>query len=186
MAGWGGFFGGGVGEYATNKKFRGGVNDFLFGKDPNLEKFDQWTPEQQGLFGEQTGGLKGSYGSAMDILKQYLEPGSEAYQAFANPYMQEFEQQTIPGLSERFAGMGAQGGALSSSGFGQALGAAGGNLQTNLAQLRAQLQQKATGDIFGEYNRALGQQPFGYKQNPGKEGQLGNIIAAIVKAFSGG
>jgi hypothetical protein len=45
-----------------------------------------------------------------------------------------FEQRTIPGLAERFAGMGG----LKSSGFAGALGQAGSDLERQLAALRSQ------------------------------------------------
>ena len=53
--------------------------------------------------------------------------------------MQQYEQHTIPGHAERFAGMGGMGGGLSSSGFGQSLSSAGGNLQSLLAALKSSL-----------------------------------------------
>lgn len=172
--------------YGMNKTLMKEGKSFLFGEDPYLQKFETMSPEQKGLFGEQTGALQGGYGQAMDVLRQFLDPSSQAYQSFADPYMREFEQQTIPGLAERFAGAGAQGGALSSSGFGQALSSAGSNLQSNLVSMKTGLMRQSAGDIFGEYNRALGQQPFGYTQNPGKQGMAAQLIAALVKAFAGG
>lgn len=100
---------------------------------------------------------KGLYGSKFDITKspqyaqsladlsqagQYykglMDPSSEAYEKFKAPMMTEFQQQIIPGISERFAGMGAQ----SSSAFGQQLGAAGAGLEERLAALRTGLQQE--------------------------------------------
>jgi hypothetical protein len=84
-----------------------------------------------------TGQLGSAYGGALDLLKQYLNPDSHMFQSLAAPHMRQFNEQTIPGIAEQFAGGGAMGGGLSSSGFAQSLGAAGGGLQERLAALQA-------------------------------------------------
>jgi hypothetical protein len=112
------------------------------------------------------GSLGQGYQGALGLQQQLMDPSSEAVQQFAEPYMRQFEQQTVPGLAERFAGLGAMGGGLSSSGVGQALGAAGGNLQAQLAALKAGLGQQAAQQLMGQYGgmlgSALGAQPFAY------------------------
>ena len=95
-----------------------------------------------------------------------LSGSPEAYEKFAAPHLRQFQEQTIPMLAERFAGLGGGlgGGALGSTGFGQAVGGAGAQLQSNLANLYAQLQQQAAQSAFGNYNQlsslALGLSPF--------------------------
>ena len=127
------------------------------------------------MFGEK-GGLGQGMQNSISYQNQLMDPNSESINQFAAPYLHEFEQQTIPGLAEKFAGMGAMGGGLSSSGFGQSLGAAGGNLQTMLAQLKAQLGQQAANQMMGQYGSMAGMglsaQPFGYAkpQMGGTEG----------------
>jgi len=125
----------------------------------------------EGMIGPQ-GQLGQGYGESLNYLRDLLNPDSEAYQKFADPYMKEFEQQTIPGLAERFAGLGGgMGGGLSSSGFGQSLSAAGGNLQSQLAQLKASLAGQAAQQLMGQYgtltNSVLGAKPFGYQHTQG-------------------
>lgn len=114
------------------------------------------------------GQLGQGYSGAIDYQKQLMDPSSDAVNQFAQPYMDQFEQTTIPGLAERFAGMGGMGGGLSSSGFGQSLSAAGGNLQNQLAALKAGLGQQAAQSLMGQYgqmsNQALGTDTFGYQQ----------------------
>lgn len=121
--------------------------------------FSQISPE--GQLGE-------GYGQALQGLMSLMDPSSEAFDQFAAPYKAEFEQQIVPGLAERFAGAGAQGGALSSSGFGQALGAAGGQLEANLAGLKSGLMMQAMQDIMGQYGQmsgmGMGAQPFMYQK----------------------
>jgi len=145
----------------------------FFGKD-KMGKVDTMTKEQKGLLNQlnQMLGLQGQLGqgyqNSLGYQQQMMDPSSEAVNQFAQPYMNQFEQQTVPGLAERFAGMGAMGGGLSSSGFGQALSSAGGNLQAQLAQLKAGLGQQAAQSLMGQYGNMMGMglnaQPFGYTQ----------------------
>jgi hypothetical protein len=145
-----------------------------FGGGDQMTKVPTMTREQKGLLSQlmkmlnPQGQLGGAQQGAINYQQQLMDPSSQAVDQFAQPYMNQFNQQTIPGLAERFAGMGAMGGGLSSSGFGQALGAAGGNLQTQLAALKAGLGQNAAQSLMSQYGgltgQALGAQPFGYQQ----------------------
>lgn len=145
--------------------------DWLFGQS-GMQKLPTMNPQQKQILQQlmQMLNPQGQVGQGQMQGNQYLQdlmnPNSEAVNQFTQPYMNQFNQQTVPGLAERFAGMGAQGGGLSSSGFGQALGAAGANLQTNLAALKAGLGQQAAGQLMSQYGnmtgQALGAQPFGY------------------------
>jgi len=155
-----------------------------------MKKVPTYTKEQNALLKQilgmlNPGGQLGQgYGQSLDYQKQLMDPSSEAVNQFAQPYMQEFEQQTVPGLAERFAGMGAMGGGLSSSGFGQSLSSAGGNLQSQLAALKAGLGQQAAQSLMGQYGgmagMGLGAQPFGYQQQG--PSMLGGLIGAWGKA----
>lgn len=151
------------------------------GRDPSWNQISNLDRGQQRLLRNdirQAGQLqKGGYGDAMSLLQQYLNPQSGVYQNFEKPYLQEFEQKTVPGLAEKFAGLGAMGGGLSSSGFGQSLGAAGANLQTQLAQMKDQFRRQSINDLLGQYNqltnRGLGTKSFENVYDPGTQGQLG-------------
>ncbi len=164
--------------------------NFLFGDDDSYDQLPTLNKGQLGHLDSLGGQLKqlgrGGYGDAMSILQEYLNPQSDIYQNFEAPYMQQFEQQTIPQLAERFAGMGAMGGGLSSSGFGQALGAAGGNLQTQLAQMKQQYQRQSINDFLGQYNQMnnqyLGTRPFENTYQPGSTG----LIGGALNSFAGG
>lgn len=149
----------------------GGASGFFGGED-KMKKIPTMTKEQESLLSQmmQMLGPQGGLGQGMqkgiDYQNQLMDPSSEAVRQFTQPYMNEFEQQTVPGLAERFAGMGGMGGGLSSSGFGQSLSSAGGNLQAQLAQLKAGLGQQAANSLMGQYGNMSGQalsaQPFGY------------------------
>lgn len=167
------------------------LSNFLFGSSPKMKQVPTMNPQQQQLFSQLMqmlggqGGIGQGQQESTDLLRQYLDPSSEAVQQFTDPYMQEFNQRTVPGLAERFAGAGAMGGGLSSSGFGQSLSAAGGNLQSQLAALRAGLGQQAAGQLMNQYGNmsqgALSQRPFGYTYQPGSQGFLGNLAAGYAQ-----
>lgn len=173
----------GIWEFLTGKKDKniqqstltGGQGDFL------SQLLQQLT---------QMGGQNGGVGNAMNILQQYLDPNSDIYKNFEQPYLNEFNQQTVPGLSERFSGMGAMGGGLSSSGFGQSLSSAAGNLQSNLAQMKSGMQRNAINDLFGQYNQqsnqALGTRAFENQYQPGTTGLLGQVLPAAASGLTGG
>lgn len=154
----------------------GGLGGFGGQKD-QFKKYDTMSSGQKNIFNQLINMLGGGgqigqgYQGAMNLQNQYMDPSSQAVNQFADPYMRQFEQQTIPGLAERFAGMGALGGGLSSSGFGQSLSSAGGNLQSQLAALKAGLGQQAAQSLMGQYgnmtNQVLGMQPFAYGFQPG-------------------
>lgn len=153
----------------------GGLMGLFGGGDDKMGKVATMTKEQKALLAQmmQMLGPQGGLGQGMqggiDLQRQLMDPNSEAVRQFSDPYMKEFEQQTVPGLAERFAGMGGgMGGGLSSSGFGQSLSSAGGNLQSQLAQLKAGLGQNAAQSLMSQFGgmsgQAMGAQPFGYTQ----------------------
>lgn len=82
----------------------------------------------------------------------YNDP--EFFKSFEAPLQRQFEEQTVPGLANRFAGMGS-GGSLGSTAFRNQLGREGSNLSTNIAALRGGMQQQGV-------NQSLqyAQQPF--------------------------
>jgi hypothetical protein len=163
-----------------------GIFDFLFGKESKIKKLPTMSDQQGELFKSLLGSLQGGNNQAMNLLQQYLNPQSDIYQNFEKPYLQQFEQETVPMLAERFAGAGAQGGALSSSGFGQALSSAGSNLQTGLAQMKSGMQRQSIQDILGMNQMALGTSPFSYLQKPASAGFLPQLMAAMLKTGAGG
>jgi hypothetical protein len=165
------------------------VKEFLFGSPDKLKKVPTGTKEQQALHKDILSQAQNLAGGGYDQAQQYynslLQPGNEAFQNFAAPFMQNFQEQIIPGIMERFAG----GGALSSSGFGQALGGAGAGLQSQLAQLFAQLQSQAAGAQTNQYNQlaqtGLNYQPFAYHQQQGSQGMMGPMMSGLTSAFAG-
>ena len=82
------------------------------------------TPRGYERFSTLSGQQQDIYDTLLSKLKGQL--GGEGMDTFKAPYLREFEEKIIPGLAERFAGMGA--GSQSSSAFEQALGSSGADL----------------------------------------------------------
>jgi|GEM_PF-991018 hypothetical protein len=179
-----------------------------------LNKYDQsggpgsGTPEQfkklktstraqdkfaRGLY-ESGGGLNQNplYQQGQDYLSRILGNNQQAYEDFEAPYMQNFNERIAPGIAERFAGMGTGAGALNSSAFQQTLAHAGRGLQSDLAQMRAGLQQNAAnqslqyaqqpisnllqGLNFHKYENAY------MPRQPGMTDSLAKILPSILQA----
>ncbi len=177
--------------------FLSNIGSTLFGSEEKLKKLPTMTPEQQSQLMQvlqhldPSGQLGQAYEQSLGGLQEFMDPSSEAMQRFSDPYMRQFEQQTVPGLAERFAGAGGGlGGGLSSSGFGQALSSAGSDLQSNLASMKTGLQRQAIGDIMNQYTgmsqQGLGAQPFAYGRQQAEPGLLGHYAQAGFPGFGQG
>jgi hypothetical protein len=167
-------------------------SEWLFGSPDKLKKVATGTKEQQGLhnsiLGQAMGmqGQGGGYDLAQNYFNNFLgDNQQQAFDQFSQPYLQQFQEQMLPQIAERFAGMGA----LSSSGFGQSLGGAASGLQSQLAQLFSQLQSQAAGQQYNQYNQlsqtGLNYQPFAYQQKQGSGGMLAPLLGGIGTAMGG-
>jgi hypothetical protein len=169
------------------------LTDWLFGSGNEIKKLPTGTSAQQQFGGndlikwlqgmmQQGGGFQ----QANQYDQSLLQPGQEGFNQFAQPYNQQFEQKVLPGIAERFAGAGA----LSSSGFGQALGGASSDFQSQLAQLFSQLQGQAAQRQQGQFGNlsqlGLGYSPFAYQEKQGQQGFLPQLAAAGIKGYMGG
>ena len=158
-----------------------GLYDFLFGKEEKMQQVPTMNPQQmqmlqQMLTGMGGGGFGGgAMGAGMQNLTDILSNNPEAMQKFDAPYMRQFQQKTVPGLAERFAGMGS-GGSMGSSAFNQSMGQAGAGLQEQLAALHGQMQQGAMGQLQGMMGMGLGAKPFENIFRPETQGLLGNLM----------
>lgn len=162
----------------------------LFGgggaQNDKLKKVPTGNPQQEALhnsilaqaMGMSQGG--GGYQQAQNYYNNFLgDNQQQAFNQFSQPYQQQFNEQILPQIAERFAGAGA----LSSSGFGQALGGASAGLQSQLAQLFSQLQGNAASQQYGQYNHlaqmGLNHDPFDYATQKGSTGIGGNFLAGL-------
>ena len=150
------------------------LSEYLFGSKPKAEKVSVLTPEQQALQNQLVGGLGAPTQSGLDFLSALLSGDPEALNAFEAPLIQQFEQETIPGLAERFAQYDAQG----SSGFKNSLAGASKDLTTNLAALRGQLQMNALGNLGGLLGLGT-QQSFQPLMKQGSQGLFGSALTGF-------
>jgi hypothetical protein len=148
--------------------------------------FNTGTKQQSSFLQQLLGSLQGQssnigqnplFQQGSNYLQQLLSGSPESTAAFEAPAMRQFNEQTIPGLAERFSGLGA--GAQSSSAFQQALGQAGAGLSENLQALRSGLQ-------FGGLGQALNysQQPISNLQGFGQLG-LGTQMRGFMPKQQG-
>lgn len=111
-------------------------------------------------------------------LEQLQNPQA-GFAPIAQQAREQFEQQTVPSIAERFSALGS--GAQGSSAFGQQLGAAGAGLESDLASQQAKFGQKQQG--LAQQLAGLGMQPsFETKIQPGSEGLIEKGIGAYLGA----
>ncbi len=154
------------------------VSTLLPGQQPN---FRQLQNAAQGA------GAGGAFGSGADYWYNILNDNPQLMQQFSAPEMRNFQQNTIPGLAEQFAGMGS--GGLSSSGFRNASVNAGVDLQERLGALRAQLKQNASQGLMGLGQQALGnysQDVMTQQGSPGFGATVAPLIGTAVGSMFGG
>lgn len=149
----------------------------LFGggksKRPKIKYEPDYEPDQLELLQELTQGVRSGNKDALSYLNSILSNEEGAFQDFEDPFKQQFEQQTVPTILERFSGAGARG----SSGLQQTLASAGKDLSTNLAAQRAQLKQGAINQLLGFQEPALAKRRTRYMQE-GRPGIFENLRGA--------
>lgn len=136
-----------------------------------MQIFNQLLQSMQGMGGIQNNPL---YQSGADYWQSLLRGDDEAFADFEAPFKRQFNEETVPGLAERFSNIGS--GSQNSSAFGQALSSAGSSLTENLAALRGGLRNQAAQQALGYAQQpysnmmdALGMQTMAYSQKPQKQ-----------------
>lgn len=125
------------------------------GKKEQFRQFDQYDPQQSQM---------------SNWLLQQGQQNSN-FGDIANQEVNRFNQDTIPGLAERFTAMG---NGQRSSGFQNALGMAGSDLGTRLAALRSQ---------FGLQQLGMGMRPHIENQYiPRQAGAIEGFFGGLSKA----
>lgn len=162
------------------------------------------TKPQRGLLNQTISGLAGQssniaqnplFQQAQGYLQQLLSGSPESTKAFEAPAMRQFNEKTIPQLTNFFGGQGAG----SSSSFQQALGQHGAALSENLQSLRSGLQMQAlpealnfaqqpVSNLLDFSNLGLNTQAQGYA--PRQQGFLKSLLTGLAPgvgaAFGGG
>lgn len=154
------------------------IGKFFFGSPEKHKRVSTLTKDQESLLNQllsamQGQGAGGGFGSAADYFYNILNDNPELMDQFFAPEMRRFQQETIPGLAEQFAGMGS--GALSSSGFRNAAVNAGTDLQERLGAIRAGLKQQAASGLMGLGQAGLGNYTQDVMTRAGSPGLFGSI-----------
>lgn len=162
----------------------GGLLGFLGGQEENkLKKLSNYDPNQQQIHNQTGEALQGGGGIAklIAMLQDMINPDSEYHKAYEDQQMGQFNEVTLPNIGERFAGAGANSGALSSSGFGQALGGAAAGLQRDLAVNKRDVIMRALQALQSQYQNYQQQKPFDYYEKPGSAGLVESAIPGIAQ-----
>lgn len=172
----------GLAPKSWNKK----ASQFLTGTPEKRENVSTLRPEQEQLYQQlqQAGmnpGAGGAFGDAADYYRDLLSNDSQTAQQMQAPEIRQFNEQTIPGLSEQFAGMGS--GGLSSSGFRNAAVNAGTDLSERLGAIRANLRQQGAAGLAGIGSQGLQNYSQNMVTQPGSEGFLSQIAPAVGTAI---
>ncbi len=164
--------------------FGGGNEQGKFQQRPLLSR-SQRPVLKQLTNAAQRPGAGGAFGESADYYRNLLSNDSQDYQDFAAPEMRQFNEQTIPGLAEQFAGMGS--GGLQSSGFRNAAVGAGADLGERLGAIRASLRQQGAQGLFNVGQQAISPSYTGNMYRPPAEGGynsfgqgLGNLGSQFV------
>lgn len=158
------------------------IGNFLTGTPEKRENVSTLRPEQEGLYNQLVNsgmnqGAGGAFGTSADYYRNLLSDDSADYNSFAAPQLRQFNEQTIPGLSEQFAGMGS--GGLSSSGFRNAAIGAGTDLSERLGAIRANLRQSGAQGLQNIGQTGLQNYSQNMTTQPGTEGFLAPALGAL-------
>lgn len=130
--------------------------------------------------------------NAFQYLNSILSDEEGAFEDFERPAMEQFQQQTVPSILERFSGAGAR----SSSALNQTLGQAGRGLSSDLAAQRSQLKNNAISQLLNYTGKGLQQTSMPYRQErqPGlfeqlqgsAQGGFQELMQSLRQKYSGG
>lgn len=144
------------------------LNEIFFGKKPKLKQMPNYTQGQTSFMDTILQMLQDPTEESISWLKSLF--GDEGFEDFERPLLEQFEQQTIPSILERFTG----GGARSSSGLNQALAQAGRGLSGDIAAQRSGLRMQAMNPLQNFANIGLNKQTTPY-QTSGTQGVFGGL-----------
>jgi hypothetical protein len=152
--------------------------DWLTGSESKVKDYHPYTDEQEAFINQivqQTGPLNMQ---GMDYLRSILSNDPRAFEQFEAPIKQQYEEETIPGILERFSSSGAR----NSSALNQSLARSGRDLSTQLSAQRANLRDSALGRLMQMNQTGLTQtkQPYTVQGREGLAGPLLNLGASVL------
>lgn len=130
------------------------------GKKTKLNNYNPYTPEQQQFQGQALQGAQNLTPSVFDYLQQILSNEPSAFEDFERPYQEQFQEQTVPFLLDRFLGGQEKG----SGSLNLALAQAGRQLSGDLSTQRARLRESAINQLNNYANVGLNKQNTPYIQ----------------------
>lgn len=170
-----------------------GIWETLFGTGDKMKQVPTKTGGQSDLLNQMISALQGGQGifgnnqlyqGGSNYLNDLYSQSPDAFNRLSEPYMRQFQQQTVPALAERFSGAGY--GGRQSSAFNQAMGQAGQNLSSQLGGMFEQMRSQNLGNLMGMANMpyqqaqgAIGQNMFENFFQPGSGGLLGNALTGL-------
>ncbi len=184
------------------RDFLRGTKDFFLGSKGQAKQTTALAPEQSQFLNQLLGQispeqfqLQGNplYQSGQSYLNRLLSNDPEIMKSFEQPAIRQYNEQIVPGLAERFTGLGAQ----NSSSFQNALAQSGKDLALDLQGLRSGLQFQALPQAFqyasapSELGLQLGRLGLGTQavQNyyqEGEQGLLQNLLGGLAGGAAGG
>ncbi len=177
--------GGGVGAaFGPNGAAAGaGVGGLLGGlgggksKKDKIKQLAKYDPQQEAFLNQLLEMAQQGNKNAFDYLNSILSDEEGAFEDFERPYLQQFNEEVIPSILERFTGSSMSKGG---SALNQSLGRAATNLSTNLASQRANLKNNAINQLnqYGQMALTQKSQPYVQKGKTGAFEMLGDAASS--------
>ena len=168
------------------------------GEKSKIHKLGTMNSQQKHLFKElfkhperylQFAEANPTYQQGAGYLQKILSQDPEMMKQFEAPAIRQFNEEIVPSIAERFAGMGG----LSSGAFNRTMGQAGAGLAERIAAMRAQLGLGAAGQALNyaqmpfsqnmsSLGLLLGTPTFGYQATGGTPGVGSGLSTGLANA----
>lgn len=150
--------------------------DLFFGKSPQIKQQQNYSPEQQNFMNMILQSAQSGNQNALDWLNSLFDD-EEGMEDFERPAMEQFNEQIVPNILERFRG----GNSKNSSGLQQTLGQAAKGLSSNLSAQRSGIRQNAINALQNYSGIGLNKQTTPY-QTSGTQGVFDMLSQGIGSA----
>ena len=167
--------------------------EYLTGTPDRKKKIPTMAPYQEQDFRNRVENpIEGNatYQAGNSYLQNILSGNPEAFKAFENPLIEQFQNQIVPMIAERFGGAT---GSMSNSGLNNSLAQAGRGLQTDIANVRGNMQMNAAQQALPyaqqPYSNTLAQSQvptFAYTNQQGNQGLIGGAANAFAQGAGTG
>ncbi len=130
------------------------IASMLGGTPEQIQQVPKFTQPQQEIFSQLQTGAAGAIPAGFEQILAMLTQDPEAAKQFEAPAMRQFHQEIIPGIAQKFTSQFGTG-SKSSSGFRQAMAAAGAGLSENLQLQRGERSDQALKQLMQMVGGAL-------------------------------